>query len=341
MHPDCPDYDLCENCETKPIPVHPENHPMLKTKVPLSVDVQSTMDAAGEIAMNSGSRSQNQHRRAHQPRHSGRGDIRCQRGDQERRGPYSRWSQQREHVILAQPFETCAPQIPTPGELMRLKSSVTVEPKVPGGYIVTNNIYDQEGSVSDLAAPIMPDNKAKEEMEPIPDVESTKGEVEEYTVVTVQNIGVTAGDNQESAVKDEGVISKQEPEGITVVCAPPSKDPVTPLDVFSYVRHVTIPPGCQLPSGAEFTKTWAFKHFAAGTEFDVETIRLVHKSEGLLGPACKAVVVFKQSEIEDQKEFDVSIHGLRVPDMPGREIVEFWRFEDDKGVEYGQPLRLR
>ena len=47
MHPDCPDYDLCENCESAPIPVHPENHPMLKTRVPLRVDVTSTMDAAG------------------------------------------------------------------------------------------------------------------------------------------------------------------------------------------------------------------------------------------------------------------------------------------------------
>lgn len=32
MHPDCPDYDLCENCEALPIAVHPEIHPMLKMK---------------------------------------------------------------------------------------------------------------------------------------------------------------------------------------------------------------------------------------------------------------------------------------------------------------------
>ncbi|KAF8910162.1 hypothetical protein CPB84DRAFT_1958637 [Gymnopilus junonius] len=32
MHPECPDYDLCENCEALPIAVHPENHPMLKMK---------------------------------------------------------------------------------------------------------------------------------------------------------------------------------------------------------------------------------------------------------------------------------------------------------------------
>ena len=32
MHPECPDYDLCENCEAFPIAVHPSNHPMLKMK---------------------------------------------------------------------------------------------------------------------------------------------------------------------------------------------------------------------------------------------------------------------------------------------------------------------
>ncbi|KDR85758.1 hypothetical protein GALMADRAFT_234824 [Galerina marginata CBS 339.88] len=37
MHPDCPDYDLCENCESLPISVHPDNHPMLKMKAPESV----------------------------------------------------------------------------------------------------------------------------------------------------------------------------------------------------------------------------------------------------------------------------------------------------------------
>ncbi|KAH8099823.1 hypothetical protein BXZ70DRAFT_894348 [Cristinia sonorae] len=32
MHPSCPDYDLCQNCEAHPFPVHPDTHPMLKLK---------------------------------------------------------------------------------------------------------------------------------------------------------------------------------------------------------------------------------------------------------------------------------------------------------------------
>ncbi|CAA7264849.1 unnamed protein product [Cyclocybe aegerita] len=37
MHPECPDYDLCANCEALPIPVHPDNHPLLKMKAPETV----------------------------------------------------------------------------------------------------------------------------------------------------------------------------------------------------------------------------------------------------------------------------------------------------------------
>ena len=34
MHDTCEDFDLCENCEALPIPVHPISHPLLKMKLP-------------------------------------------------------------------------------------------------------------------------------------------------------------------------------------------------------------------------------------------------------------------------------------------------------------------
>ena len=37
MHPECPDYDLCERCEAFPIALHPSNHPLLKMKTPETV----------------------------------------------------------------------------------------------------------------------------------------------------------------------------------------------------------------------------------------------------------------------------------------------------------------
>ncbi|THV07447.1 hypothetical protein K435DRAFT_257605 [Dendrothele bispora CBS 962.96] len=37
MHPDCSDFDLCENCEALPIPVHPRTHGFLKIRDPNTV----------------------------------------------------------------------------------------------------------------------------------------------------------------------------------------------------------------------------------------------------------------------------------------------------------------
>ena len=37
MHPECPDYDLCEKCEALPITIHPTTHPLLKMRHPLTV----------------------------------------------------------------------------------------------------------------------------------------------------------------------------------------------------------------------------------------------------------------------------------------------------------------
>ena len=37
MHPSCPDFDLCQDCEALPIPVHPPVHPLLKMKTPDTV----------------------------------------------------------------------------------------------------------------------------------------------------------------------------------------------------------------------------------------------------------------------------------------------------------------
>ncbi|KAJ6520093.1 hypothetical protein C8R45DRAFT_808304 [Mycena sanguinolenta] len=37
MHPECPDFDLCEDCEAFPISMHPETHPLLKMRSPSTV----------------------------------------------------------------------------------------------------------------------------------------------------------------------------------------------------------------------------------------------------------------------------------------------------------------
>lgn len=119
------------------------------------------------------------------------------------------------------------------------------------------------------------------------------------------------------------------------------QEPVGPHDIFTWVRHVTIPAGTVLPAGAEFTKTWRVRHYASGSEYNFEELRLVHTTEGKLGPACKSVHVVTASDIVNGGDMEIWIPGLIVPEEPGKEICEEWRWEDEQGVVYGQPLRVR
>ncbi|WWD19035.1 hypothetical protein CI109_103493 [Kwoniella shandongensis] len=292
MHPDCPDYDLCEKCEASPFPVHPDDHPMLKTKVPLKVNFASSYD--GPITETVPAPTPRGHGRRG-PGRTAHGDAfgprrGCHWRQHENSSASPRWHA-REHVNQAQsPQET------------------EVEPMVPGGY-VAKNIYDQDESVGNLKAPITPDNKAREE--------AAMTEVTEALKAITRSLSGNA------------------------TPTPLLKEAVTPLDIFSWVRHVTIPPGCTLPAGAEFTKTWKLKHFASGTEYDFDSVKLVHKSDGQLGDKCKVEVEYVKGDVRDGDEFEVKIEGLIVPDLKGEEILEHWRFEDEKGVAYGQPLRLR
>ena len=287
MHPDCPDYDLCEKCEASPFEVHPDTHPMLKTKVPLRIDARSSFDHTSEVLT---SRGFGGHRRGPCPTAPDNAQGRRWRFHNDHR-----YTPTRPTVTLAQ----ASPAEDGPAQ-------PSAEPWIPGAFV--RGPYDHDEVLPELAQPLVPDNKTPEP------------EIKEEVPVP----------------EDE---TKQEPTGSVVEARP--KEPVSPLDIFSWARHVTIPAGCVLPPGAQFTKTWKLKHFAAGTEYQFEKVKLVHKSDGQVGQGAKKDIHFTREEIIEDAEIEVSIDGLVVPDLPGEEIIEYWRFEDERGVEYGQPLRLR
>jgi hypothetical protein len=125
--------------------------------------------------------------------------------------------------------------------------------------------------------------------------------------------------------------------------APADIDLVTPDNaaIFTTVKDVTIPAGSSLPVGAEFTKTWSMEHLASGHEYKFDQLRLVHESGGLLGEACNIRVAYTQDDIKMGTKVEVSIAGLKVPDLPEQQVTEQWRFRDSDGTPYGEPLRLR
>jgi len=300
MHPDCPDYDLCEKCEAAPFAVHPDNHPMLKTKVPLKIDAKSTMDHAAEVLT---SRGFGGHRRG--PCSTAPDNA---QGRKWRTYNDHRYNQTRLQATFTSPREPQEPRI-------------AVCPVNEGAIDIET--VEAARKLSNKPAEV-PDDKEDKEVETPRETPTGVAATVESVCKAVQAVALDAEQIVDDAAPTEG-----------------SAIPVTPLDIFSWARHVTIPAGCVLPPGAEFTKTWRVKHFASGTEYDFERVRLVHKGTGSVGDAAKKDISFAKDEVVDDAEVEISIPGLIVPETPGDEVIECWQFEDEKGVVYGQPLRLR
>ncbi|WWC63260.1 uncharacterized protein I303_105860 [Kwoniella dejecticola CBS 10117] len=326
MHPSCPDYDLCEACESSPHRMHPVDHPMLKMKLPLKLNFSSSFEPLPETEI--------PRPHAHKHAHGRRGHGQERRVNGDAFGPRRAgcWRQhespdrfnRREHVTSCTSSTIDTPQ---PRE----------EPSqhIPGGF-VTRNLYDAQESVGDLSAPLTPDNKVESRATPEAQTTTTSVTAAESVPALVGLAKAVTSIIQESASGSASV------KGSSGTATP--KEPVTPLDIFSWVRHLTIPPGCTLPPGAEFTKTWKTKNFASGSEYAFDKVRLVLKSEGILGETSRRPAIeFSRDDVKDGEEVEITLEGLKIPEdiERGIEVVEFWRFEDDQGVAYGQPLRLR
>lgn len=435
MHPECPDYDLCEKCEASPFAVHPESHPMLKTKTPLRVNVQSSFDPIKGIyedhrrfsvnksrspTSSKGStlkdedrsseaekehlarqiredeemarreqHAENQHwksRPGHSQttlKHDGHllaqelrheAQLRAEQLkqntanlQQDARQAASRLQQDMKQVVAgvnqklaAEIQQRHADRSPTEAEMATAafrRGEQTAKALV--SFFSSMSKPDLERarqSCSDISADSSSSPERSKTPKPVgafpsspkaPSVSRSTASREER-VDPIQAIIADAHPPAPVSAASTPKPQTVDPIVDTIAAAqPPAKKTSTssisagPLDIFTWVRHSTIPAGTTLPVGAVFTKVWKVRHFAQGGEYNFDTLRLVHTSSGQLGDACKATVEFSKKDINDDSDMDVSVSGLVVPDLPGQEIVEEWRVEDGNGVVYGQPLRVR
>ncbi|BEJ17877.1 hypothetical protein CspHIS471_0701450 [Cutaneotrichosporon sp. HIS471] len=456
MHPDCPDYDLCVKCEVAPVPVHPESHPMLKTKTPLRINSKSSFDPIKNVyedhcryrvtrdckqACTARAPAQpevqpqpavpvpeSKPKLATPPTASGFGGSYAPKpmpGKSFTRG--EDYAKAVEAILKsmsavsisdiaasAKDDAASSPDSATTPKPVDTSSIPTKSPRnVPSGfeapptrpnifYMAPALVPSKEEPLVDLDSPIttsavapatfpgcsLPRLRrefdlnaevkkttetekakvdAKEEREKNNEVKKPKKIIihtkEGPTVVTkdeeaprtekektTEKGDVKEGSRDPIAVIIESVAANPVSPEDPIFIAPALRRPVTPefesepadpLDILTWVRHSTILPGTTLPAGTEFTKTWQLYNYADGSEFGFKNLRLVHKSEGLLGDACKVHVVVHPEDIVKNANMNVTIEGLKVPHMPGRQILEHWRFEDDDGNAYGQPLRIR
>ena len=372
-HPSCPDYDLCEGCEASPNCVHPASHPMLKIKVPLRVSLQTSIDVEGEMTIKNHTRDDKI--REFQRRLRQRRGDRHDHGKQREAGGFEWYYQE-----LPDSMRTAAPIVvdctvhqaepvgkgkgvaegEKPTTEAKLPTySESAEPRIPGGYCIVKDWANVEVP-RELVAPLQPDNKPTTEAAhadegtsrveaAVPAVPEPEVEDQNDSITSASTLTVVETETAQDVPKARESSSDETPYKTIIFASgsqetyttSPTREAPTPLDIFSWVRHLTIPPGCTLPAGAVFTKTWRLKHFATGTDFVFPIVRLVRQSDGGIEMSSEPSIGYTPQQIKEDDEVEISIEGLKVPDLPGREIVEVWRFLDDNGVHYGQPLRLR
>lgn len=316
MHPDCPDFDLCEKCESMPFGSHPDTHAMLKIKTPTVVDAKSSL----------GARMSSDQARAH------RANRLEKRAQEEKRVQEAAETDKKLAEISARLKEKRRQKME---EAKKAEEAKAEEAKAEAKK------DKPEEKVASLAEIIAALNLAK--------VQVTKDAVAAVMLAKEQATNKVLGDVEGL----KRMVEKKAREFVPAPAVPtpasesdntptpPTKEPVSHLDLCSWVRHVTIAPGCVLPVGAEFTKTWKIKHFADGSEFTFDKLVLLHQSvDGKLQGAVKPSVEIKREDIKEGAEMEISLEGLIVPDVEG-EVVEYWQFFDERGVVYGQPLRLR
>ena len=321
MDATCPDFDLCADCEASPHRTHPAEHPLLKLRVPCHVT-----------------------RSWYSPRNESEKRFLPLLVDRN-----SREMQQMKLQLVELRAQACEAKQEADSLRQQLESAHQARQEAENMRQRLDNALPARQEAEKLRQQLDAAKKANEVLE-----EENKKLKEEqlkaqfYTCPTASHsdVAVDKGDvtvKEEQEDDQEAVATPTVEATITpsTESARPSNGLVTPLDIFSYVRHTTIPSGCVLPPGAEFTKTWTVSHFASGHEYDFDEVKLVLQTQGKFGPASRAEVIFKASEIKENNETEVSIAGLRVPDAPNAEVLDEWRFEDANGKQYGQPLRLR
>ncbi|EIW67270.1 hypothetical protein TREMEDRAFT_33615 [Tremella mesenterica DSM 1558] len=326
MHPSCPDYDLCEACEISAIPVHPTDHPMLKTKVPLKIDFDSTLNQNGLLVRGPGITTGGPYGGRHIGRERGARYLSLQR-----RAPYHHAGLVREQVVS--PTKTSEDERP-----------------IPGSYVF-KNVLEESPAPKTLAEPIIPDNdvpvnELRMSADALPE-SSLQGKMEQLKVkdsnekAPINELRLDADllpRPATTAPEHEDVPMSEASAGKSAQDATIHEKP-SPQDIFAWARHVTIPFGCVLPAGAEFTKTWTVKHFASGKDYDFKKVMLRYDSSVDLG--VMAPVTFDVCDVKEGQETEIKVEGLRVPQKAGEEIEVEWRIVDERGVVYGQPLRLR
>ncbi|KAH9951018.1 hypothetical protein B0H21DRAFT_685870 [Amylocystis lapponica] len=344
MHPHCPDFDLCENCEALPIPVHPLTHPLLKLKAteamipkvhrdvqtsPPSVNVHPPFIPTPQEHLDleevkTGKRNDSRASNAMvssvavpaipEPESSGYEDL----------PPLIPMMQT--ISMSVPPFESSPPQsAPIPDPSLLGSSNDTVPPVTISEPVVQPAWWPTPGSYQPVY--ITPRTPATEEH--LIDFDETLNEK------GVQPDSAPQGPSQTIVIPVH--VKTAAEKGATVTKAMTPEPPVVPpVPLFaSFLSDNNIPDGQVFPPGAEFVKSWRMVN--DGLSDWPETTELKFVAGDRLAPHDNAPKKFKVGAVKIGEQVEVVAGEMKAPELPGK-YVSYWQLSDGKGHVFGHSI---
>lgn len=299
LHPDCPDYDLCQHCEALPIPVHPTTHPLVKFKDDYT-EHEHIFDQVFEFVQSTHLKASNNANFS--PPSVPSTPVPLHRVPEFEAirvsSPMHRVPED-EVIRFSSPIEEkLFPTVPKEEPLVKLGESGAVTPVLDEAVLENENpfadpVTESEGVRPDVIS-IRPAAVAQETTEP---------ELER---------------RESTPVLDVKTLS---PRPVTLQA--------------SYIADNNINDGHIFPPGAEFVKSWLMSN--SGDVAWPETTELVFIGGDRLSSASFTGGMYHVGRVEPGTEVDVHAFDMKAPEEPGR-YVSHWRLSDGEGKPFGDQL---
>ncbi|KAF8498455.1 hypothetical protein BU17DRAFT_59289 [Hysterangium stoloniferum] len=318
MHPDCPDYDLCQNCEALPIGIHPDTHSFLKIR-----------SGSAPIPVVQRNKHQSEAKKVVVP-------------------TVSEAAAQTQAVDATTPVQTSTP-VQTPTPLQTSDAALMQEVKeVPTESSTTSSspsspierlhaIRDQAAQKAQaLDQEIEELEKARRRKHDEDLKQSSRHFVEtlkSFLTQEVHDLPIESPPNASKPASPSSVtITKEVPE----MTQKPNPffthfQPVFSLNA-SFVSDNNIPDGHIFPAGAEFVKSWRVKN--VNSESWSEGTEIVFVGGHRLGSSRNVPMKYIVGAAHPGEEIDVFAKDMKAPETPGR-YMSHWSLRDAQGKHFG------
>jgi next-to-BRCA1 protein 1 len=331
MHPSCPDFDLCADCEAHPIAVHTASHPMLKMKtvgtVIPTVYRFGRMDLIPALKV----------RQAH---------------EEEAVTPLPVPSRLPTPQLIPT-VEVAAPSLAPASSLVAPEVSINMGGDLTSEFAHLLQPITAESAITQPATPATVSSHLSNEallVAPAAQTLASASFTSDHDVIRRLQESLTSGYSTPApiiAIQSQASMPGGLPEdfdmettvvpemhqrsNMPLVTSPtPNVEAPTPLAplVAKFVSDLNIVDGQIFPPGAEFVKSWILENTGDRTWPEETQLRFVAGDR--MGPDSTITI----GAVPASSQATISTPELKAPEKPGR-YVAYWRLFDDQGVAFG------